>query len=238
MITADPTPDPLGRAVADFHRTGRRRRIKVHSSITRPDVIPVEYLFRTYDDWPAREQLALRHCRGHVLDVGAGAGAHSLALQQRGLAVTAIDTSPGAVATMQARGVQAARRQNLYDLRGETFDTVLLLMNGLGLAGTLANLTPFLAHLRSLLRPGGQILADSTDILYMFEEADGSVLLDLNGPYHGEVTYQMEYQKVQGPPFAWLFVDFGLLQDHAAAAGLRAELLDTDEAGQYLVRLA
>ena len=113
MTTAMTAPDPLGQAVADFYRTGRRRRIKVHSSITSPDTIPVEYLFRAYDDWPAREQLALTHCYGHVLDAGAGAGAHSLALQQRGLAVTAIDTSPGAVATMQARGVRTARQQNL-----------------------------------------------------------------------------------------------------------------------------
>ena len=136
---------------------------------------------------PELEVLALQQCRGSVLDVGAGAGCHALALQRRGLQVTALDISEGAVEAMQRQGVRQVLRQDIFQLKGAAYDTLLMLMNGIGIAGTLEGLERFLEHAKTLLRPGGQILLESSDILYMYEEEDGSVMLDRNAGYYGEV---------------------------------------------------
>ncbi len=190
---------------------------------------------------PELERQALDECRGRVLDLGAGAGTHTLELQSRGFAdVKAVDVSAGAVQVMAARGVRDVARHSLFDdkLTQELpYDTILLLMNGLGLVGDLAGLDKFLALARDLLAPGGQILATSSDIAYLYEDEEGAVVLDLNGPYHGEIEYTLSYQGRQGEPFPWLFLDAALLQDVAETAGYSAEFIGHDEQAQYLVRL-
>lgn len=229
--------DPIGAALLDYLEGAKNTQIRVESNITEDDVIPVPYLFRTEKEMPELEQLALNACQGEVLDVGAGAGCHSLVLQKRGLSVKAIDVSEGAVEAMRRQGVQQVRQQNFYQLQGEQYDTLLLLMNGIGIAGTLTGLERLLQHSRKLLRPGGQILLESSDILYMFEEEDGSVLLDLNAAYYGEVNYNMTYGSHESGWFNWLFIDPELLEEYATAQGFALEVLWEGEAGNYLARL-
>ncbi len=231
--------DPLGLALQDYYFNGRTdARIEVHSSISEGEYIEVAWLFRNPYELPELEQQALRECQGHVLDAGAGAGSHSLVLQEKGHPVTAIDISPLAVQLMQDRGVKEVRCINFFDLQDkEEFDTILLLMNGIGIAGTLEGLDRLLEQAKKLLKPGGQMLLDSTDIIYMFEEEDGSCWVDLTAGYHGEVTYQMEYNGIKGGSFDWLFVGYEVLADHAEAAGFSCEMLFTDENDQYLARL-
>jgi len=229
--------DPLGIALRDYWNGRADARVTVHSSITEEEYIPAAYLFRDATTLPDLEKIALENCRGKVLDAGAGAGSHALLLQERGLSVTALDLSPGAVALMRERGVADARLADLFEFREGGYDTLLLLMNGIGLAGTLAGLGQLLEHAKTLLTPGGQLLCDSTDILYMFQEDDGSVWIDLNGDYYGEVTYQMEYEGVTGTPFGWLFVAPEILADHAEAHGYACEIVASDDNDQYLARL-
>jgi SAM-dependent methyltransferase len=230
--------DPLGIALRDYWNGKPDALITVHSSITEEEeYIPAAYLFRDATTLPDLEKIALEKCRGKVLDAGAGAGSHALLLQERGLPVTALDLSLGAVALMRERGVADARLLDLFAFREGGYDTLLLLMNGIGLAGTLAGLDQLLEHAKTLLAPGGQVLCDSTDILYMFQEEDGSVWIDLNGDYYGEVTYQMEYDGVMGAPFAWLFVAPEILSDHAEAHGYACEIVASDDNDQYLARL-
>ncbi|MEJ7660544.1 MAG: hypothetical protein WKG07_13485 [Hymenobacter sp.] len=114
---------------------------------------------------------------------------------------------------------------------------MLMLMNGLGLAGTLEGLDNFLTHARTLLAPDGQILATSSDISYLYQDEDGALVFNLNGPYYGEVTYTFQYQDQTGEPFPWLFIDATLLEDAARAVGYEVDFLSDDENGQYLVRL-
>lgn len=235
MYSAD--EDPIGKAILDYYNGNHAAQITVRSSIADEDVLPVSYLFRSFSALPARERAALDKCRGSVLDVGAGAGAHTLLLQERGLKVTAIDISAGAVEVMKARGVRTARLADVFRLQGEQYDTILMLMNGIGLVGDMTGLDAFLQHTKSLLHPQGQLLVESSDILYMFEEEDGSVLLNLNGAYYGEVEYQMEYQGAEGAPFPWLFVDFFTLQDHAQTQGYACACIAEDGQGHYLARL-
>lgn len=232
--------DPMGAAIWDYFHSGQAQRLVVQSSMFEDDELPAHCLFRAEAEMPAWEQTALRLCRGRVLDIGAGAGCHSLVLQERGLDVTAIDISPLSVKTMRERGVQRAFAADVMDRAcaevAGPFDTLLLLMNGLGISGRLHRLPQFLSRLKELLAPDGQILTDSSDIRYIYEDEDGTLLYDGDG-YYGEVDYQMVYGHCRGSRFHWLYVDFERLREAAAAVGLQAEMLEAGPSHEYLVRL-
>ncbi len=228
--------DPMGHAIADYHATGRAARLRVFSPMFDEDEIPVTTLFRPFDEMPVIEQEALKASRGSILDVGAGAGCHSLALQDMGQQVTAIDISPLAVATMRDRGVKDAREQDFFTFDGQ-FDTILMLMNGIGIVGSLSRMPAFFMQLDRLLAPGGQLLCDSSDICYIFEDEDG--FIDLTGieGYYGELTYRMQYKAIKGEPFPWLFIDVDTLTQQAAAHGFKADIIARGTHYDYLARL-
>ena len=229
--------DPMGAAIYDYFRNGSAGTLVVHSSMFEDDEIPVEGLFRNYEDMPELEKMALRMCRGRVMDVGAGAGCHSLALQAMGRETVAVDISQLSVEVMKARGVDA-RRINFYDDSfTEKFDTILMLMNGTGIIGRLENIDSFFARLRQLLNPDGVVLIDSSDLSYLYEEEDGSLMIDLADDYYGLVDYQMEYMGVVGESFDWLYLDFETLSYYAAENGFRAELVAEGEHYDYLAAL-
>ena len=239
-MTTTTAPDILGHALLDYHHGAAKATLTVHCNAADDEPLSASYFFRTLLQMPELERLALEESRGRVLDLGAGAGCHSLELQSRGFEVKGVDVSAGAVQVMTERGVRTVARHDLFAPLPPTelpYDTILLLMNGLGLTGTLDGLDKFLAHARSLLAPGGQILATSSDVRYLYEDEDGALLLNLNGPYYGEVEYTLSYQDQTGEPFPWLFIDAALLNDAAATAGYSAEFLSEDENDQYLVRL-
>jgi SAM-dependent methyltransferase len=229
--------DPIGTALQDFMLGKADTDIIVESNITEDDILPVNYLFRNKDAMPQMELTALKACKGKVLEIGAGAGNHSLMLQEDGMEVTALDISDGAVTVMKARGVKQVVQANIYDLKDITFDTLLMLMNGIGVVGDLHGLYTFLEHAKTLLNPGGQIILESSDILYMFEDEDGSVLLDLNAGYYGEVTYNMKYKQYESGNFKWLFIDAGLLEQYAEEQDYLFEILEEGEHGNYLAKL-
>jgi len=230
--------DVLGRAVMDYQQENYTEDIKTFSSLDEEDVIPVPYLFREFKDMPEIEQKALKLARGKVLDIGCGAGSHALYLQKKGLEVTALDNSEGCIAVTKERGVQKAVLSNILDYSEEPFDTLLLLMNGIGLAGTLGGLTSFLRHLASLLKQNGQILLDSSDIIYMFDEdEDGGYWIPDNGKYYGEVTFSMQYKDLKSEPFDWIYLDYNTLQNACWANGLECELIILGEHYDYLAKL-
>ena len=231
--------DPLGQALIDYQRGKTDATLTVHSNVAEEEPLPAAYFFRSLWEMPELERQALDECQGRVLDLGAGAGCHALQLQSRGLAVQAVDASKGAVQVMQARGVREVVCHDIFDaaLTHGKYDTLLMLMNGLGLVGTLEGLEKFLRHARTLLAPGGQILATSSDISYLYEDEEGALVFDLNAPYYGEVTYTMHYGEQQGAPFSWLFADASIVQDYAEEAGYEVAFLGEDEQQQYLVRL-
>ena len=230
--------DPMGTAIAEYHRTGRAGTLRVFSSQFDEDEIPVEQLFRTLDEMPAIEQRALAMARGKVLDVGAGSGCHALALQEMGKVVTAIDISELSVEVMRQRGVEDARAIDLYDEHFvERYDTILLLMNGSGIIGNIAGMERFFYRMKQLLRPGGCIYMDSSDLKYLFEEEDGSYLIDVAGDYYGMVDFRMQYKQVKGEAFDWLYIDFDTLAYYAEQYGFCAELVCQGEHYDYLASL-
>ncbi len=214
--------DPIGVAIQEYASKRKPDDIIVTSDICDDDIIPLEVLFRKYDEMPEIEQTALNRASGKVLDVGAGAGIHALHLQDQGMDVTCIDISQGAVDYLKANGLKA-QRINFFSLKDQQFDTILMLMNGIGIAGKLSNLETTLKHAKNLLRPGGKILCDSSDIRYLYEDEDGALWIDLNTEYYGNFRFQMKYKKEKGPWFDWLYVDFDSLFQAAKNVGLKAQ---------------
>lgn len=230
--------DPMGAAIHDFYTKGRAGRLRVFSPQFDEDEIPVTTLFRTFSEMPALEQEALRMAEGKILDVGAGSGCHSLALKEMNKDALAVDISPLSVQVMQERGLNA-EQANLFDERfiGQ-FDTILMLMNGSGIIGKLQNMEMFFNRIKQLLSPKGCILMDSSDLRYLFEDEDGSMLIDLAGDYYGEMEFSMQYKQIKGESFPWLYVDFDTLKFYASQYGFKAEKIKEGEHYDYLARLS
>lgn len=236
--TIDSIHDPMGAAIRDYHLRGKAARLRVMSSMFDEDEMPVDHLFRTFDYMPHLEQKALNMAYGKVLDIGAGAGCHALALQERGMDVKAIDISPLSCEVMKKRGIKDVECVNLFckQLQGK-YDTLLLLMNGTGIAGKLSQLPALLNRLKELLSEEGQILIDSSDLKYIYENEDGSMDIDLNAPYYGEVDYQMQYRDIKGEPFDWLYTDPMLLASVSKQCGLQCQIMEQGEHYDYLAKL-
>lgn len=236
LLTSD--KDPMGAAIADYFDKGKAAKLRVFSSQFDEDEIPVSQLFRTYDEMPILEQKALQLAEGEILDCGAGSGCHALALQEMNKKVTAIDISPLSIEVMQKRGVKQVFHINLFDENYlEKFDTILMLMNGSGIIGKLERMPIFFQKMKQLLNPNGCIYMDSSDLRYLFEDEDGSFLIDLAGDYYGEIDYRMQYKQVKGETFDWLYIDFQTLFHYAAENGFTAELIAEGEHYDYLACL-
>ena len=228
--------DPMGRAIADYWKTKKAERLRVFSPMFEEDEIPLTTLFRSYDSMPEIERKALDLAKGRVLDVGAGAGCHSLVLKERGIDVTAIDISPLSVETMKERGVKKVLEQDFFTLDGQ-FDTILMLMNGIGIVGTLERLPKFFKQIDKILAPGGQVLCDSSDISYVFETEDGIIELPDDMSYYGEHSFQMQYKDTIGEPFDWLYIDADTLKEKAVRNGYAVEVVAEGEHYDYLARI-
>lgn len=230
--------DILGTALLDYQKGNYSEDIITYSSLNEEDVLPLPYMFREFKDMPEIEQKALSLCSGKVLDVGCGAGSHALYLQNMGISVTGLDASKGAIEVSKLRGLKNAIYGNLEDYQGQQYDTILILMNGVGLAGTLNGLEQFFTKLKSLLKNNGQILLDSSDIIYMFEnDEDGGYWIPDNVNYYGEVSFSMEYKKQKSQSFPWLYVDYNTLQRAASYNNLTCKLVMEGEHYDYLARL-
>ncbi len=227
--------DLFGKALLDYQMGNYSEDLITYSSVSGKDILPLPYLFRDYNEMPTLEQKALDLAFGKVLDIGCGAGSHSLYLQNKGLEVKAVDISKGAIKTCKLRGIKDAEQIDVLNLKDEKFDTLLALMNGAGMSGKLKYLTGFLVHLKKLLKPGGQILTDSSDIAYMFEEED--YYLEKSSDYYGEVIFSVAYKNKNDDPFNWMYVDFNTLKINAQQAGLQCEMILKGEHFDYLARL-
>lgn len=223
--------DVLGEALSDYYHQSSPAKLWINNKYGPKEEMPVNVYFRKAEDMPELEWIALQQCRGKILDIGAGAGSHALVLQQMGLDITALDSSPKAAAIMKLRGVKKIMRQDFFTLEARSFDTLLLMMNGIGLAGSLNGLRHFLVQARKLMRPGAQLVFDSSDIAYMYE-GNMPEMED----YYGEILYQYEYKQQRSDWFKWLFIDKNTLIEIAGSAGWSTEILFEDGYDQYLVK--
>lgn len=223
--------DVFGRALEDFYQSGKPGKLWLHNNYGKPENMPVEVFFRSQDEISELEEYALSLCKGKVLDVGAGVGAHSLILQSSGFDVTALEISAKACDIMKKRGMKKIINGDIFSDQ-EKYDTLLLLMNGVGLCGDIEGLNKLLKHFKTIIAAGGQVILDSSDISYLYSKGDFP-----ETSYYGEISYQYEYQSVKGDWFKWLYIDKGLLYSIAAKHGFKCGILFEDDMDQYLARL-
>lgn len=230
--------DLFGKAILDYQTRNNPQNLMTETSISEEDEMEVAYLFRDFKHMPAIEQKALQMAKGNVLDVGCGAGSHSLYLKNiRSKRVLPIDISPSAIEACKLRGLDNALVADILTFNEGTYDTILLLMNGTGIFGQMKNITTYLTKLKSLLNPGGQILIDSSDLIYMFDEdEDGGMWIPAEG-YYGEISFTVSYKGETEEPFDWLYLDYNTLQNAAHANGLQCELVTEGDHYDYLARL-
>lgn len=225
--------DVLGRAIADHYYNTSPGRLWVYDTIGPRVEMEVGIYFRSWPQMPPLEQIALLECRGRILDIGAGAGSHALELQRRRKDVTALDISPLAVKVMKDRGVEQAIAGDIFSYAEGRYDTLLLLMNGIGLVGDTSGLRRFLHHAADLLNPGGQLLFDSSDVAYLYEDSPMP-----EEHYYGEIVCRYGYKRLKTEPFLWLYIDLRTLREIAESEGWQSDLLFEDDHDQYLIRLA
>lgn len=230
--------DLFGKAILDFQTNNSPENLITETSISEADEMSIAYLFRSYQEMPKLEQKALQLAKGKVLDVGCGAGSHSLTLQNdRNLEVISIDISANAILACELRGLKNAKVQDIITLENEKFDTILLLMNGTGIFKTLKETTIYLQKLKNLLNPNGQILIDSSDIIYMFDEDEDGKKWIPDNRYYGELTFTISYKNETEETFPWLYLDYNTLQNLAFTNNLHCELVTEGEHFDYLAKL-
>ncbi|MBU2939645.1 class I SAM-dependent methyltransferase [Lacinutrix sp. C3R15] len=228
--------DLFGKALLDYQNGNYTEDISTATNISDEDALPIPYLFRGYTEMPKLEQKALQVSSGKILDVGAGAGSHSLYLQEKGFEVKAIDISEGAIEVCKKRGIKKAEVKDVLN-ETDTFDTILLLMNGTGIFQELQQVATYLKHLKSILNTGGQILIDSSDIKYMYEDEDGGFWMDTTANYYGELDYFLSYKGENEKPMKWLYLDFNTLLTACTSVGLQCKLVQEGEHFDYLAKL-
>lgn len=230
--------DAIGQAVHNYHFKRIDKPITIHSDGFDEDFVDPSYFFRSFKHMPKLEQIALQKASGKVLDAGACAGCHSLYLQQKGIDVTALEQSALCCEVLKDRGVHQVVHADLMNFSSQKFDTLLLLMNGTGIAGRLGNLKTFLTQLKDLLNPNGQILIDSSDLIYLYMDEEGAAEIDINAEnYYGELVYQAEYEGKKGRPFPWLYIDSENLAEYVKEAGLKIENIEFGDHFDYLATI-
>lgn len=238
-MTLSPNKDPMGKAILDHVTSGKaKHKLWVKSTLFDDDEMPVDSLFRTELQMPPLERTALQICEGKILDVGAGAGCHTLCLEQKGKDVTSIDISPLSTEARRIRGCKNAVCADFFtDDFGTDFSTILFMMNGLGIAGKLTNLPTLLLRCKELLAKGGKVLADSSDLRYLFDQTEDISQWDYPYDYYGEVDYKMSYGKCVGNKFDWLYVDFETLSHIATQCGMTARLIQKGTHYDYFAEI-
>ncbi len=224
--------DIYGLALSDYYYHQDPAKLWLNNTYGNAEDMPVDVFFRDKNEMPDLELYALSECKGEVLDIGAGVGSHALILQQKNIPVTALEISPLACQVMEERGVKNILNIDVMDYSGKKFDTVLMLMNGIGLTGTIQGFKTFLTFAKSLIKPEGQLLFDSSDISYLYSENENP-----HTKYYGEISYQYEYKGEKGDWFEWLYIDYPLLKKITKQLGYESRLLFEDDLDQYLVSL-
>ena len=229
--------DIIGIALLDYYNGNYSEDILTETNISEEDELPLPYLFRSFREMPKIEQKALELAKGKILDVGCGAGSHSLYLQEKGFDVLGIDTSAGAIEVCKLRGLKNAIKIDLLELEKEKFDTIILLMNGTGIFQNLDNTSKYLQHLKSLLNPNGQILIDSSDLQYMYDSTEEGGLLVPADRYYGELEFTMTYKGMESESFEWLYLDENLFEQLCDENNLNFEVISRGDNFDYLAKL-
>jgi len=230
---------PYGLALIDYYNGDSSATVTIIRDDGKKFQVPAQKFFNDSPNFSKIEQVAIDLCFGNVLDIGAGTGRHSLVLQNKGLNVFAIDIAPQAVDIMKKNGIKSAKCIDIYDFKGYKFDTLLMLMHGIGMTENLAGLNRFLHHAHSLINPNGILVFDSLDVRVNNtpENIEYQEKNKLMNRYFGEIHMQFEYKGIKGEPCIWLHVDPETLISESLKAGWNCEIIHKEPWGDYLAKL-
>ena len=227
--------DVFGQALKDYTEGNFNTPLWLHNNYDHPEEMPVEVFFREEDELTELEEIALSLCDGRILDIGAGTGTHALWLQKHQMQVDALENSPFACQWMRQKGVQNVIEADFFTFSPKNrYDTLLFLMNGIGITGSIKGLKTFLEKAPDWLNPQGQLIFDSSNIAYLYEDGTLSKPKD---QYYGEIQYQYEYKDIKDAPFPWLYIDMQTLIELGQTLGWVVQILFEDDQDQYLVRM-
>lgn len=229
--------DIFGKALKTYFLDPENQNITTWTNLTDEDDVPLSYFFRDFEKMPSIEKKALELARGKILDVGCGTGSHSLYLQNLcNRNVTALDVSEGAIYVAEKRGVKKTKHISIWDFEETGFDTILLLMNGMGIGKTIAELPKLLKHLKKLMATEGKILVDSSDLIYLFDEED-IALWKKDKTYYGEVDFGIRFQG-KSEEFPWLYIDPKTLEEVSKSCGFQFKIIGQGENFDFLAQLS
>ena len=180
--------------------------------------------FSEYESWSKRERQAARLARGRVLDVGCGAGRFALHLQQKGLHVTGVDNSRGAVKICKLRGVKDVRLMSIDEIgkfNPESFDTVMMMGNNFGLFGGFQKAKRLLAKLHRITSSTGQIIAEAVDPYQTKEKLhlDYQRWNRNRGRMSGQLRFRIRHENIVGPWLDYLLVSLKEMKQILAGTG-------------------
>ncbi len=230
---------PFGLALLDYYRGDKMATLTAVRDDGWRELLPVGTFFRAPEELEI-ERVALQMACGRVLDAGAGTGIHSKFLQDKGLAVCAIDILPQTIQIMQEQKLRDVRLADILSLSGEPFDTIIMLGHGIGMVENIGGLNHFLTHARKLVNSGGQILLTSLDVRVSSNPRNLAYHKNNTelGRYVGEIRMQFQYKDVTGPLFGWLHIDPETLKERSREFGWRCEVIRKQEDGSYLAKLS
>ncbi len=194
--------------------------------------------FSEYRQWSPLERRAIKRARGKILDIGCGAGRHSLHLQKKGFDVTAIDNSPGAIKVCKLRGLKQAFVRPIADIdkfKSNSFDTILMFGNNFGLFGDAENARLLLEKMNRITAPDAQIIAGTRNP-YQTDNAEHLQYHKLNrrrGRMGGQIRMRVRFGKIVGEWFDYLFVSPEEMEKIIAASDWEIKELIESEQAQY-----
>ena len=229
--------DIFGKALKTYFLDPEKQNITTWTSLTDEDDVPLSYFFRDFEKMPSIEKKALELARGKILDIGCGTGSHSLYLQNLcNHNVTALDVSEGAIYVAEKRGVKKTKHISIWDFEETGFDTILLLMNGMGIGKTIAELPKLLKHLKKLVAAEGKILVDSSDLIYLFDDEDITLWKE-DETYYGEVDFGIRF-KGKSEEFPWLYIDPKTLEEVSKSCGFQFKIIEQGKNFDFLAQLS
>ena len=224
--------DIFGKALLDYYQNSFVPPLLLHNEYGPPETIPVDRFFWREDKFPDLELFALKQVHGKILEVGAGTGRHTLYMQNQGHDVSALDISASCGILMKKMGVEKIIIEDIYAYHVNNYDTIIMLMNGIGIAGNINRLKKLLKHLKNLINPEGQLLLDSSDISYLYHGKDVP-----KDTYFGELKFHYEYRGIHDDPISWLYIDQNTLMGVANSTGWNCQIIFEDETEAFLARL-
>jgi len=197
--------------------------------------------FAPYEQWPPHQQEAMKYTHGRVLDIGAGAGRHSLFLQNQGFEVTAVDNSPKAIELCRVRGVDDARLLPITKISRhiEPFDTIIMMGNNFGLFANPQRAKRLLRRFHNLTFPGGTIIAETNDP-YQTENPDHLAYHEFNrqrARMPGQVRLRVRHRKFKTPWMDYLMVSKEEMQEIVRDTGWRIDRFIDSQSSMYIAVL-